>query len=161
MLFFIVWLLVVSLIGFTLISATEIDGTAILIGWFVLLLIGLAINQHFKVTHKPMLSTKGKVKSKSNEFPSVYGRVFHADFILSDGGKIRLLLSKKQHKALQINDIIELVYKSNICVSIKGSGDKSPIINTDYFHANSDIAQLMKLDAQEASKRAAKKAKRK
>jgi len=100
-----------------------------------------------------MLSSQGKVVMKRVEYKGVLPIAYHAEIVLPNRKKIWLNLSKEQHKVLLENDIVDFVYKDYRCVSIKGSADKSPTINTNYYPANADISKLMKMDARMTSKK--------
>ena len=151
-------LMAVSVIGFVFTLALEIEediARIVLIVLCVLFIIGLSFHQYFKSSRSPMLSTKGIVKQKRVEYKApMIPIAYKAKITLPSGKNIWLNISKKQHKALLENDIIDLVYKGGNCVSIKGSADKSPMINTDYYPANTDISKLMKMNAHKINKRA-------
>jgi len=125
----------------------------LLMGWGVLGMIGFFAYRYLRMSGTPMLSAQVKVERKRVERKGVFAIAYHVEIRLPNRKKIWLNVSKKQYKALLENDIVDLVYKDYRCVSIKGSADKSPIINTDYYPANADISKLMEMDARMTSKK--------
>ena len=121
-----------------------------------MLLIGHVIAYCYKFARKPMIRTKGKVKSKVEWTPDNGPNSYRANILLSSKKVIILELSKEQYDGIRENTIVDLIYQGHICAYIKGSADQPSIINTDYYPANIDVSKLMKLNAQKANKRANK-----
>ena len=157
---FALWLLIIAFSLFLiLIFALGVSGYVASAVSVTVMLIGSLIHFGRLMVRTPMIATKAKVKSKHARLPSVVqprgfsSTDFSVKFIIPGRKVVNLVVSKNQYKTLRENDMIDLVYKGFICVSVKGTVDQSPIINTLYYSKKDDLSKLMENDPYETRKR--------
>lgn len=140
---FILWI-VFFIIGpryFTHIMSERIQVVICIILSFVTVKIFGDICYHIEVTKKPIQTTKAKVISteyRAHKHGGIYSR-YYAFFLINNGNKLELSISKKQYKTIKKNDIIELTYQGVIVYSIKNLADGTVIVNKSYSPKNMEF----------------------
>ena len=153
------WLLISFSLFLILIFALEVNGYIAGAVFVIVMLIGSLIHFGRLMVRTPMIATKAKVKSRHARLPSVVqprgfsSTDFSVKFIIPGRKVANLVVSKNQYKALRENDMVDLVYKGFICVSVKTSASQAPIINTLYYSKKDDLSKLMENDPYEIRKR--------